>query len=112
MPFPAPSAGIYRFRSGKRKFRPELTTKPGGTGILAAGDITNFIKGTTQDHMGRWTTIKLEGPNGVRINVIVAYLVCQTQITGKYTAATSRSARSSKMLLRPMKNEDMLRLNP
>jgi hypothetical protein len=33
MPFPAPSAGIYRFRSGIRKFRPELTTKPQPTPI-------------------------------------------------------------------------------
>jgi hypothetical protein len=80
----------YKFVSSTSSRKVPKFYKPGRTGILAAGDITNFIKSQKRDRMGRWASIQIEGPNGVRINVIIAYQVCQTRITGKNTAANQQ----------------------
>jgi hypothetical protein len=71
MPFPAPSAGIYRFRSGIRKFRPELTTKlvagPRVAGPVQAQDIDSVVDADGESDAGRVTSARgqVAGPRGV-----------------------------------------------
>jgi hypothetical protein len=58
--------------------------KPGGTLILAQGDVVGRIKEKGSDSLGRWSWIKLVGRNQRLITMISAYQVCvrPTNITG------------------------------
>jgi hypothetical protein len=58
--------------------------KPGGTLILAQGDVVGRIKEKGSDSLGRWSWIKLVGRNQCLITLILAYQVCvrPTNITG------------------------------
>jgi hypothetical protein len=51
--------------------------KPGGTALLAAGNITGRITHTHQDHMGRWSAISFLGAQTCKLTVICAYQVCK-----------------------------------
>jgi hypothetical protein len=50
--------------------------KPGGTLILAQGDMVGRIKDRGSDSLGRWTWMKLVGRNNKIITIISAYQVC------------------------------------
>jgi hypothetical protein len=50
--------------------------KPGGTMIMAQGDIVGRIKERGSDPLGRWTWIKLVGKDQKLITLISAYQVC------------------------------------
>ena len=54
--------------------------KPGGTAILAMGDIVGRLepKGRGGDAMGRWSYITLRRRNNNHLTVISAYQVCKT----------------------------------
>jgi hypothetical protein len=67
--------------------------KPGGTMLLAQGDIVGRIKERGSDSMGRWSWLKLIGRNKRLITVISAYQVC-TRPTNK-RAFSDRRASSS-----------------
>ncbi len=61
--------------------------KPGGTLLMAQGDITGRIKEKGSDHMGRWSWIKFIGRNSRIITVISAYQVCVRPIHATGTTA-------------------------
>jgi hypothetical protein len=50
--------------------------KPGGTMLLAQGDIVGRVKERGSDSLGRWTWLKLIGRNNRLITVISAHQVC------------------------------------
>jgi hypothetical protein len=50
--------------------------KPGGTLLLAQGDMISHIKEKGSNTLGRWTWMKLVGKNQKLITVISAYQVC------------------------------------
>jgi hypothetical protein len=58
--------------------------KPGGTMLLAQGNVVGRIKERGSDPLGRWSWIKLIGRNKQLITVISAYHVCvqPTHTTG------------------------------
>lgn len=58
--------------------------KPGGTMLMAQGNLVGRIKERGSDSLGRWTWMKLIGKNKKLITIISAYQVCMrpTNITG------------------------------
>jgi hypothetical protein len=50
--------------------------KPGGTMIMAQGDLVGRITERGSDSMGRWSWIKLVGKNQRLVTLISAYQVC------------------------------------
>jgi hypothetical protein len=50
--------------------------KPGGTMLLAQGDVVGRIKARGSDSLGRWSWLKMIGRNKRLITVISAYQVC------------------------------------
>ena len=62
---------------------------PGGSAILATGNLTGRILATfTDDALGRWSSIRIRGNQGVHVLIVTAYMVCKTSIssTGPTTA--------------------------
>jgi hypothetical protein len=80
----------HRFVASTSNRKVSNTYKPGGTGILIVEDTTGIVRATSKDRMGRWATSKLQGANGMAINVISAYQVCQSRTTGVNTAANQQ----------------------
>lgn len=65
--------------------------KPGGTMILAAGDVTNRISTQGSDKWGRWVTQELQGRQGTRLVIISAYqVIYKSGQLGLITAATQQ----------------------
>jgi hypothetical protein len=55
--------------------------KPGGTFILASGDICGKILGKSiNDPMGRWTQLRIAGRDNLVLNVFCAYQVCKKNV--------------------------------
>ena len=77
--------------------------KPGGTFLMAQGDITGRIKEKGSDHMGRWSWIKFIGRNKRIITVISAYQVCvrPTHATGTTAFQQQQSLLQQKGVKKP-----------
>jgi exonuclease III len=99
----------HRFVASTSARKVSNTYKPGGTGILVVEDTTGIVRSTSKDRMGRWATTKLQGTNGMTINVISAYQVCQSRTTGLNTAANQQI---SQLLEEAATAMDATRINP
>ena len=65
----------------------EKCFKPGGTLLLAQGDIVGRIKDRGSDSLSRWAWMKLVGQDRQIITVISAYQVCVQNSNGSGTTA-------------------------
>lgn len=68
------------------------TYKPGGTAVMVCNNMTTLLHSWNRDRMGRWTSIRIMGPEGKYITYIMAYQVCSTITKGTNTAAAQQRA--------------------
>jgi hypothetical protein len=64
--------------------------KPGGTFMLAAGNVTGRIISQDQDKWGRWVSLTFQGMAGRKITMVSAYQVVTDVARGGTTTATTQ----------------------
>lgn len=64
--------------------------KPGGTMMMTVMDAVSVVKSTSRDRMGRWVSTQYQAKTKQKLTIIIAYQVCQRQITGHNTAANQQ----------------------
>lgn len=68
--------------------------KPGGTLMIARGNIMSRFLTSGSDPLGRWTYQTFSGKHNHPITIITAYQVCQksTRVQGQYTAHSQQES--------------------
>jgi exonuclease III len=84
----------HRIEIGGSALKTITTYKPGGTALIAQGDITGRIQTQDSDPYGRWSYITFNGSPSKSIIIISAYQVCtkptnQTGITAYHQQETA-----------------------
>jgi hypothetical protein len=62
---------------GSSEFSSVTDYKPGGTAIIAQGDVTGRIHLHDSDKYGRWSYLSTQGAKGIRTLFFTAYQVCK-----------------------------------
>ena len=67
--------------------------KPGGTFMVAAGNVTGRIQSQQSDSLGRWVSQTFQGASGRRITIVSAYqVVSDVVVPGTTTAAAQQQS--------------------
>jgi hypothetical protein len=69
-----------RLEMGSTTVRTEGNYKPGGTMIVATGNLSGRVTSSGSDWMGRWSHVKLRGKNDRVVTIVAAYQVCAKSI--------------------------------
>ena len=93
----------YTMHTATSSTRADKFYKPGGTLLLAQGDIIGRIKERGNDPLGRWTWMKFIGREKRLITVISAYQVCKrpTHATGTTAFHQQASLLRQKGIVQP-----------
>ena len=70
--------------------RMETPYKPGGTLMVARGNVRGRIMERGSDSLGRWTYIRIRGKQGRSLWILTAYQVCKSSPTAGLTASAQQ----------------------
>ena len=75
---------------GGTKTKMDTPYKPGGTMIVARGNIRGRIMERGSDSLGRWTYLRIRGKQGRSLWVLTVYQVCKSSPTAGMTASAQQ----------------------